>query len=128
MKIDMVRGSTELSIRNYKRIFWTNLLISLPLLAFFAWPYYQLGYMLEDPEFLLVPGMVLFSVAFTFTVLHGYVTMSLGIPHRAHYYQWLTGRRWSYGLLFHPIFSRTRFRLILVIISLIFLVLGPLFQ
>ena len=124
----MVRGSSELSVRNYKRIFWINLLISIPLFVFFAWPYYQMGIMLQDPDFILIPGMVLFSIAFTFTVLHGHVTMSLGIPHRAHYYQWLINRNWSYGLFFHPIFSRTRFRLILVLTSLIFLSIGPLFN
>ncbi len=124
----MARRVSELSVRNYKRIFWINMLISIPLLVFFAWPYYRLGMLLAASPLVLMAGGFLFSLAFTFTVMHGYVTMSLGVPHRSHYYRWLSVHNLTYGLFFHQLFNSTRFRLMLIIASLILLTLPPVFQ
>lgn len=64
-------------------------------------------------------GAFLFSIPFTLTLLHGHVTMALGSAHRHHYYQWLNEHRLTYGLFFHDIFTSTRFRLIILVISTI---------
>jgi hypothetical protein len=115
---------SELSEKNYKRIYWVNWLICLPILGLFAWPYYEFGRILMIPEMLILPGALLFALSFMLTILHGYVTMSLGNLHRNHYYKWLLSHRLTYGFLFHPMLTRTRFRLSLIIISMLVLFLG----
>lgn len=109
---------SELSEQNFKRISTINWLLCLPLVVFFAWPYlYTAHFMgIEDP--LDYIGAILFSVPFMITILHGHVTMSIGEAHRHHYYNWLSRQPLTYGLFFHPVMMRTRFRLIMVIMSL----------
>ena len=73
---------------------------------------------------LTVIGSILFAAPFMITILHGHVTMALGQPHRHHYYKWLSKHPLTYGLLFHEIMPRTRFRIILFLVSLVLLVAG----
>ncbi|HKJ31836.1 MAG TPA: hypothetical protein VKA34_08405 [Balneolales bacterium] len=115
---------SEFSDQNYKRIFWINGMLSIPIFLLFAWPYYELGKILSLPVFLIFSGAIFFSLSFMLTMLHGHVTMSLGILHRNHYYKWLNDHPFTYGLFFHPVMIRTRFRLLLIIISLLIMLTG----
>ena len=115
---------SELSQRNYKRINIINWLLSVPLIILFAWPYLNIAAFLSIHVSVSYVGAILFSLPFTLTILHGHVTMALGSLHRHHYYNWLENNSLSYGLFFHPLFTRTRFRLILVVISLGIMALG----
>lgn len=115
---------SELSRRNYKRISIINWLLCVPILLLFAFPYIKIAGFLNIEEIIVYLGALLFSLPFMLTILHGHVTMALGSVHRHHYYRWLEENTLTYGLFFHPIFTRTRFRLILVISSGILLVIG----
>lgn len=115
---------SELNQSNYKRISFINWLLCVPLLSLFAFPYIRIAAFLDLNELLAYGGSLLFSGSFMFTILHGHVTMALGSLHRDHYYRWLEEHPLTYGLLFHPMFNRTRFRLILLVCSGIVLVLG----
>lgn len=115
---------SELSRRNYKRISIINWLLCVPILLLFAFPYIKIAGFLNIEKIIVYPGALLFSLPFMLTILHGHVTMALGSVHRHHYYRWLEENTLTYGLFFHPIFTRTRFRLILVISSGILLVIG----
>lgn len=119
---------SELSQRNYKRISFINWLLCVPLLFLFAFPYMKIAAFLTIEEIITYLGALLFSISFTLTILHGHVTMALGSVHRHHYYQWLEQRSLTYGLFFHPMFTRTRFRLILLVSSGILLLLGWIFK
>lgn len=92
------------------------------MLILFAWPYYFLSTILDIDLLTATIGSLFFSGPFAMTVLHGHVTMALGTLHRDNYYYWLEKYPLSYGLLFHPIMFRTRFRLMLLMIS--FIILG----
>jgi len=115
---------SELSRRNYKRISIINWLLCVPLLLLFAFPYIKIADFLNIEKIIVYLGALLFSIPFMLTILHGHVTMALGSVHRHHYYRWLEENTLTYGLFFHPLFTRTRFRLILVISSVILLVIG----
>ncbi len=115
---------SELSRRNYKRISIINWLLCVPLLLLFAFPYIKIAAFLNIEEIIAYLGALLFSLPFMLTILHGHVTMALGSVHRHHYYRWLEENTLTYGLFFHPMFTRTRFRLILVVSSGILLVIG----
>lgn len=115
---------SELSRRNYKRISIINWLLCVPILLLFAFPYIKIAGFLNIEKIIVYLGALLFSLPFMLTILHGHVTMALGSVHRHHYYRWLEENTLTYGLFFHPIFTRTRFRLILVISSGILLVIG----
>lgn len=117
-------NSSELNTKNYKRIFWINCLLTLPLLIFFAWPYVVFGYLAELRPVIYYAGAVIFAVPFTLTLLHGHVTLALGSAHRHHYYRWLGNHPLTYGLLFNDIFTSTRFRLVILALSLILFVIG----
>lgn len=115
---------SELSEQNYKRICLTNWVLSVPMIILFAWPYLYLGRLLDIVEVISYPGSLLFSLSLTITILHGHVTMAVGSPHRKHYYDWLSEHPITYGLLFHPILIKTRFRLIFLVVSLLLLPIG----
>jgi hypothetical protein len=115
---------SELTEENYKRINIINWAIVVPIFILFAWPYFYIGKLLGITRLVLLIGTFLFSMPFSVTVLHGHVTMALGSLHRHHFYDWLVNHPLSYGLLFHPIIIRTRFRLILLLISFLLLPLG----
>lgn len=114
-------SKSELDPGNYKRIFVINTLLSVPLLILFAWPYLVFSSLLSAPNWVAYSGSILFSVPFTLTLLHGHVTLALGPAHRRHYYHWLQDHPLTYGLLFHPMVTRTRFRLVMLTISLLLL-------
>lgn len=115
---------SELSERNYKRISIVNWLLCVPFVILFAWPYLIICRFLHIELIVAYTGALLFSAPFTITILHGHVTMALGSLHRHHYYDWLVHKPLTYGLLFHPIFMRTRFRLVLIVLSVILLGAG----
>ncbi|WP_242979063.1 hypothetical protein [Rhodohalobacter mucosus] len=117
-------STSELSERNYKRICFINWMMSVPLLLIFSWPYYFFCHELGINRVAMFAGSITFALPFMFTILHGHVTMALGAVHRHHYYSWLQGFPFTYGLLFHPIIISTRFRLILFSSSLVILVVG----
>ncbi len=100
-------------------------MLALPTMVLFAWPYFHVSGWLSLDIGLKYIGTFIFAIPFMFTILHGHVTMALGSVHRHLYYEWMTRERpLTFGLFFHPIFVKTRFRLILLIISLILLPLG----
>ncbi|MBO6534866.1 MAG: hypothetical protein JJ966_01505 [Balneolaceae bacterium] len=115
---------SELSPSNFKRISMINWVLSLPLIVLFAWPYYYAAKLVGMGEALRYLGAFIFSLPFTLTIIHGHVTMALGSFHRLNYYQWLTERPFSFGLFYNDLLISTRFRLILLIVSLIFLPVG----
>lgn len=115
---------SELSESNFKRIVVINWLLTIPLLVLFAWPYYYAAKLVGMDESFRYVGAFMFSLPFMATILHGHVTMALGSAHRNHYYDWLNIHPFSFGLFFHPIIVSTRFRMIVLIISLAFLPFG----
>lgn len=118
----------ELNLKNFKRIHLINWLLCLPLLLLFTWPYIYMARFTGIEDFLTYPGAAFFAVPFMITILHGHVTMALGSAHRHHYYEWLTDNPLTYGLLFYPVMIRTRFRLILLAVSLVLFIVGCAFQ
>ena len=113
---------SELNESNYKRIAIINWILTIPMIVLFAWPYHLAGGLLDINVNLKFIGSLLFAAPFMLTILHGHVTMALGAVHRHHYYEWMTIEKpLTFGLLFHPVFIKTRFRLILLVISLIIL-------
>lgn len=117
-------NSSELNPKNYRRLFYLNTIFSIPLFIIFAWPYVMFSQLLSIKAIFYYPGAILFSLPFMLTLLHGHVTLALGSIHRGMYYQWLTEHPLTYGLLFHPIFIRTRFRLALLAVSIILIIVG----
>ena len=115
---------SEFSERNYKRICFINWALSVPLLLIFSWPYFLLCQLLDVTRVVAFVGSITFALPFMFTILHGHVTMALGAVHRHHYYDWLQGYPFTFGVLFHPIIISTRFRLVLFFISLLLLATG----
>ena len=118
----------ELNPKNFRRISIINWLLTTPFLVLFSWPYLYLADLVGIERFVTYIGCICFSVPFMITILHGHVTMALGEAHRHHYYDWLTKKPLTYGLLFHPVMMRTRFRLVLLVVSLILFAIGTLFQ
>lgn len=118
----------ELNPKNYKRISLINWLLCVPLIVLFAVPYLSIAAFLNANMGISYAGALLFSFPFCLTILHGHVTMALGSLHRNHYYEWLGNNTLTYGLFFHPMFTSTRFRLILLIVSIVILGLGWVIQ
>jgi len=116
--------NSELSHKNFKRIHIINWLLCIPLLLLFSWPYIYIARFTGIQPFFLYTGAAFFSAPFMITILHGHVTMALGSAHRNRYYEWLAERPFTYGLLFYPVITRTRFRIILLSASLLLFVTG----
>ncbi|MDZ7689909.1 MAG: hypothetical protein U5K69_01925 [Balneolaceae bacterium] len=108
---------SELSEYNFKRISLINWSLAFPLIFLFGWPYLYLCSYFGIDELFAYSGAFLFALPFIFTILHGHVTMAIGTAHRHHYYKWLSEVPYTYGLLFHEIFTKTRFRLSLLAFS-----------
>jgi hypothetical protein len=121
-------NSSELSSKNFKRISIINWLLGMPLFVLFSWPYWYLANFAAIGKGFTYVGCIFFSIPFMITILHGHVTMALGEAHRHHYYEWLAEHPLTYGLLFHPVMMRTRFRLIFLLMSLILFLAGFLLQ
>ena len=116
---------SELNESNYRRISIINWGLSVPMMVLFAWPYFYVARLLGINELYGYFGAFIFAIPFMMTILHGHVTMALGSVHRHVYYEWMTEEKpLTYGLFFHPMFVKTRFRLILLIISLLLLPIG----
>jgi len=114
----------ELNPGNFKRISLINWLLSVPFFVLFSWPYLYIADFFHIEKLITYLGGIFFSVPFMITILHGHVTMALGEAHRHHYYDWLAEHPLTFGLLFHPVMMRTRFRLILLAVSLLIFVTG----
>jgi len=123
----MVSGP-ELNERNYRRICFINWVLFMPLMLIFAWPYHFICAQIGLDRMMALSGSFLFALPFMITILHGHVTLALGFTHRHHFYNWLQQFPFTYGLLFHPLIVRTRFRLSLLVVSLLLLVTGLLFK
>lgn len=119
---------SELDQQNFKRICLINGLTFFPLLALMCWPYYYAGRIFDVSASIIYPGAFLFGLPFTLTILHGIVTVSIGRIQRDYFYHWLADRRYTYGLLYHPILVSTRLRLALISLSLSGLVAGIIFN
>lgn len=115
---------SELNEGNYKRIYLINWLLTVPLLVLFAWPYYHAARLLEMDEAFRYLGALIFATPFMITLLHGHITMAIGSVHRHLYYHWLETYPLTWGLLFHPLLVRTRFRLVMLVSSLLLLPVG----
>ncbi len=116
----------ELNERNYRRILVLNLLLLLPSGLLFAWPYRFLCTDAGMGPIWCGPGSLLFALPFVLTILHGHVTMVLGPLHRHHFYNWLA--RHPVGrVLFHPALVRTRTRMLLLLVTLVWSVAALLF-
>jgi hypothetical protein len=99
------------------------------MMVLFAWPYFFAANLFGLDVYICYAGAFIFAVPFMLTILHGHVTMALGSVHRHHYYDWMTNQKpLTYGLFFHPNFVKTRFRLILMIVSLLILPVGYLLR
>ena len=118
----------ELHPANYRRISLINWVLTPPLLFLFSWPYLFLAEIIEMPFWFLLAGALSFSLPFAITILHGHVTMALGSVHRDYYYQWLQSNPYTYGLFYHPVWIRTRFRLSLFYLSIVLFLAGYLFH
>jgi len=119
----MVQEAQELTASNYRRISIINWSLSLPLLFLFSWPYYYLCDILTLNFYVSLLGSFLFAVPFAATIVHGHITLALGLAHRMHYYNWVAKRPYRYGYIFHPDFAKTRYRLLLFFISLTLLLI-----
>jgi hypothetical protein len=117
---------SELSRKNFLRINLINWSLTVPMMIIFAWPYYRVCRWLGFDDLFTFAGCILFAFPFMVTILHGHVTMALGALHRQHYYDWLRQYPLTLGFMFHPVMFRTRFRLLLVFISLGMLLSGML--
>ncbi len=115
---------SELSHSNFIRISLINWVLSVPMIVLFAWPYYYAAKLVGMTEIFRYIGAFMFSIPFMITILHGHVTMALGSPHRDLYYDWLIENPYTFGIFFSKMMVKTRFRLILLIASLLFLPVG----
>lgn len=114
----------ELNPKNFRRISIINWLLSAPFFILFAWPYWYIANFAGIEKIIIYTGCIFFSIPFMITILHGHVTMALGEAHRHHYYNWLNEHPLTFGLFFHPFMMRTRFRLILLVISFLLFLSG----
>lgn len=120
---------SELNEANYRRISIINWMLTVPMMVLFAWPYFYAANLMGLNTLYCYTGAFIFATPFMLTILHGHVTMALGSLHRHHYYDWMIQEKpLTYGLFFHPMFVKTRFRLIMLILSLLFLPVGYLLQ
>lgn len=118
----------ELNPQNFRRISLINWLLSVPFFMLFAWPYWYIANFAGLEKVVTYAGCIFFSVPFMITILHGHVTMALGEAHRHHYYNWLNDHPLTFGLFFHPMMMRTRFRLVLLAVSVLLFLSGLLLQ
>jgi len=117
-------ATSELNAKNFIRISLINWSLAVPFLLLFSWPYYFFARLMEFHTLIVLPGALLFGLPFMITLLHGHVTLALGAAHRDRYYEFLTSFPFTYGLLFHPIIIRTRFRLTVLSASVALFLFG----
>jgi hypothetical protein len=117
-------ATDELTESNFKRINLINWLLTLPLLLLFSWPYMEFAKLFSLDRMIIVTGALIFAFPFLITILHGHVTMAIGALHRHLYYEWLEEHPLTWGLFFNSIMIRTRFRLLCIAASCMFLFLG----
>ncbi|WP_138430617.1 hypothetical protein [Fodinibius saliphilus] len=114
----------ELNPKNFKKISIINWVLTIPFFILFSWPYLYFANIFSIEKPMAYIGCIFFSVPFMITIIHGHVTMALGEAHRHHYYDWLNERPLTFGLLYHPMLVRTRFRLILLVTSVLLFIVG----
>jgi hypothetical protein len=113
----------ELHQKNFERIYRINWVLCGPFLLMFGWPYYMVA-SLFCPDIAALTGALFFSIPFTLTILHGHISVAIGTLHRDQYYSWQARRNRLFRVSFHPVLFTTRFRLILLLISLLIMGLG----
>jgi hypothetical protein len=113
----------ELAKKNFERIYRINWVLCGPFLLMFGWPYYMVA-SLFSPTLLALTGALFFSIPFTLTILHGHISVAVGALHRDQFYDWQSRRNKFFRVSFHPVLFTTRFRLILLSISLMLMGVG----
>jgi hypothetical protein len=98
--------------------------MTVPLMLIFAWPYFYFCELYGIDRVFAFTGSFMFAIPFMITILHGHVTMALGTAHRKYYYTWIQEHPNTFGLLFHPVLIRTRFRLIMFVLSILLVLVG----
>lgn len=116
-------STAELNEKNYARIYRINWLICGPLLILFGWPFYIIVESMMSPLLAYISALF-FSIPFTLTILHGHISVALGVLHRDNYYSWQRKKKSLLRLLLHPALFSTRLRLSLLAIALIFLLVA----
>jgi|AntAceMinimDraft_1070359.scaffolds.fasta_scaffold14523_2 hypothetical protein len=101
---------SELSTKNFHRVGIINLLMSIPLFGLFSWIGFSLCYALQNNWPISLIAATLCAFPMMLTMLHGHVTMAIGVTHRDKYYHWLNQKTNPWGWFFHPIFISTKFR------------------
>jgi hypothetical protein len=114
----------ELTQKNFKRIAFINWSLTPILLFFFAWPFYRLGLMANSNLFFNYLASLTFAFGFTLTILHGHVSIAIGSLHRHVYYKWLVKNPFTFGILFREFMTTTRFRISLIIVSILVQIAG----
>lgn len=102
---------SELNPSNYRRVARINFLMSIPLFGLFAWIGFALPYAIYPHALSALIASMIMAFPLMLTMLHGHVTIALGVIHRDLYYQWLARKGNTMGWFFHPIFTKTTFRL-----------------
>lgn len=111
--------SGEIRDVNFERISRINWLLTGPLLVFFAWPYTRLAELVGTTDYFTILGSGLFSIAFTLTIVHGHISMSVGELHRVEFYKWTRRRRYPWKWFYHPTLFRYGTRLALLLGSMV---------
>lgn len=101
---------SELSNRNFRRVGIINLMMSIPLFGLFGWISFSLCYAFQNDWKIALVAATLCAFPMMLTMLHGHVTMAIGVSHRDKYYHWLNQKSNRWGWFFHPIFISTKFR------------------
>lgn len=118
------------STDHFTRISIINALLFAPVTMVFAVPYFKIGSLWISSFTTLLTGSLLFALPFTLTLIHGHVTTSLGKTHRHLYYEWIerTLRLPQSPVAPLRMMMTTRFRIGMMIISLVWLLLAGIFS
>lgn len=84
--------------------------MSIPLFGLFSWISFSLSYALIIRWELSLVTASFCAFPLMLTMLHGHVTMAIGVSHRDKYYEWLNKKNNPWGWFFHPLFISTKFR------------------
>lgn len=109
----------EIKDVNFQRISRINWLLTGPLLLFFAWPFGWLTELVGTSDVFSIVGGGLFSIAFTLTIIHGHISISVGELHRIEFYRWTRKRRYPWKWFYHPSLFQYSTRLTLLLVSIL---------
>ncbi len=111
--------SGEIRDVNFQRISRINWLLTGPLLLFFSWPYLRLAELIGTSAVFALIGCGLFSIAFTLTIVHGHISISVGELHRVEFYRWTRRRHYPWKWFYHPTLFQYSTRLTLLLASIV---------